>query len=820
MRFRVLSRYNGFNRHHMGRRLQATVSVLGSNEVIMRYSQELGCQVFHRIAVVAVIWLTGLVGTDHSGVYGAGPSTSNTVLADQKLVEGQQAYERGDFQMAIEHWKQSESLYDRVGLIDGRIDAIKNQSTALCELGRYRMAGRQLNQALQLAHDAGDLTRIIGLYDDLGAVLTLAQDLGSARTNLDKSLALVSDGGDRQAEISVLNNLGNLHVAQARHDEALATYLRSADLARQEGDDLLLARALSNAARSAIAVDDQTRATTLCRQVLTVTARLDPTHDQAVLFITTGHLYEGMMHRFVAHQDQNLRSAYEAFSRGLDRAQDLSDQRVMSYALEGLARIYDTQGRTDEALRVARQAVMLAEQSRLTASLYRLQWLSGRLLNAKGKKEEAITAYGHAAEALGSIQQAMTVGLGNRHPTSSFREQVGPLFYEFADLLLQQAAVTTDPDRAQKIMRQSVEVLERLKSAELVDYFQDQCIGQLRAQSIPIEQIASDTAAVYFLPLSDRTEILLIHRDEISRFSSPVARDQLVQEVRRFRYELEDLSTLRHTRHAQRLYQWLIDPIETELRSRDIQTLVFVPDGALRLIPMAALHDGDQYLAQRYAAAITPGLTLTDPKPIEPGTVRMLAAGLTASDHGESLPLEYVQEEIERVTQYFEATLLVDEAFNYQRFESEIRQNPYTAVHIASHGQFGDSPSETFIVAYDSKFTLTDLEQMIRPTRFRDQPIELLALSACQTAAGDDRAALGLAGVALKAGARSVVATLWSVHDRAAAVLMTEFYKQIRDHPGLSKARALQRAQLVLLDSPLHRDPYFWSPFLVIGNWQ
>ena len=122
-------------------------------------------------------------------------------------------------------------------------------------------------------------------------------------------------------------------------------------------------------------------------------------------------------------------------------------------------------------------------------------------------------------------------------------------------------------------------------------------------------------------------------------------------------------------------------------------------------------------------------------------------------------------------------------------------------------------------MTHDAELTLAGLEQLIRPARFRNQPVQLLTLSACETAAGDDRAALGLAGVALKAGAQSALATLWPIQDNVASVLLTEFYKQIHEDSTLSKARALQRAQLKVLESWQYDDPYFWSAFLLIGNW-
>ena len=123
------------------------------------------------------------------------------------------------------------------------------------------------------------------------------------------------------------------------------------------------------------------------------------------------------------------------------------------------------------------------------------------------------------------------------------------------------------------------------------------------------------------------------------------------------------------------------------------------------------------------------------------------------------------------------------------------------------------------MLTYDGKLTLDNLEALIRPSQYRGKPVELLVLSACQTAAGDDRAALGLAGVAVKAGARSALASLWSVNDQSTSALITEVYHQLREHPTISKARALQAAQIKLLDDRRYRHPCYWAPYLLIGNW-
>ena len=150
--------------------------------------------------------------------------------------------------------------------------------------------------------------------------------------------------------------------------------------------------------------------------------------------------------------------------------------------------------------------------------------------------------------------------------------------------------------------------------------------------------------------------------------------------------------------------------------------------------------------------------------------------------------------------------------------ELELKKEPFSLVHIASHGQFGGDVSETFLLAYDEHFSMDRFGEYVGLFRFRDEPLDLLVLSACETAAGDDRAALGLAGVAVRAGARSALATLWHVNDPGSYELIVEFYRQLRS-PDISRAAALQAAQLKLAGDMRYEHPFYWAPFLLINNW-
>ncbi len=220
---------------------------------------------------------------------------------------------------------------------------------------------------------------------------------------------------------------------------------------------------------------------------------------------------------------------------------------------------------------------------------------------------------------------------------------------------------------------------------------------------------------------------------------------------------------------------------------------------------------------EKYAIVTVPGLTLTDPRPLRRKNMKLLLNGLTKPVQGFS-PLPNVSSELKKVKELYKAKVLKDQDFTISKIETQLEKTPYSVVHIASHGQFDRDLNNTFLLAYDGKLTMDILEKVMNISKFRDEPVELLTLSACQTALGDDRAALGLAGVALKAGARSAIATLWFIDDKTTSELISEFYKQLQN-PGLSKAQALKQAQIKMINDPASSHPAYWAPFLLIGNW-
>jgi CHAT domain-containing protein len=233
---------------------------------------------------------------------------------------------------------------------------------------------------------------------------------------------------------------------------------------------------------------------------------------------------------------------------------------------------------------------------------------------------------------------------------------------------------------------------------------------------------------------------------------------------------------------------------------------------------MAALYDGTAYLVEQYAIALAPGLQLTHPQALAALDVKALAAGLTAARQ-RFIPLPHVQAELTQLQATVDSEILLNEQFTAAALERQANNSEFAVLHLATHGEFSSQADETFILAWDRKILVQELDTVLRDRDLtQPNPLELLVLSACETATGDLRAALGLAGVAVRAGARSTLASLWTIPDESTAILMSEFYQALVT-PGMSRAKALQQAQLALLRSPAFQRPRHWAPFVLLGSW-
>jgi CHAT domain-containing protein len=764
--------------------------------------------------VLLFILATGLILVQVSGTVSALEPTPDTFME-----QGLQAYQRGAFDQALAAWKQAADLYERDGKIDKQSQALAQAAQASESLGQVSQALQQLEMALTLVQQTGNRTRIAVVMESLGRTYLAARKPDAAMHYLTQALAIAQadefPDTDRRLIATIHNDLGIVHVAQQHDADALAAFAASAQEAQAAGDRPLTVRPHINAARMAMKLNYPNNARDRLDLALDALKDFEPSHDKAMNLVQVGLGYQQLRASMPAMNASLLLRAAGVLLEATIVAEHVGDGRMRSYADGYLGRLYETEYRYDEALQLTRQAVFSAQSANAPESLFRWQWQLGRLLATTGKLDEGIASYDHATTTLRPIR--LEVASAWKNDSFSEEDSVRGLFFELADLLLRRASLTGDSQGAEPDLRRARDAIETYKATELRDYFLDDCVDTLQARMTKLDTLAAGTAVVYPIVFANRLELLISLPHGMKRLSIPVSSATLTQEVRAFRTTVEKRTTREYLTHAQQLYTWLIRPLEPDLASFKIDTLVFIPDGPLRTVPMAALHDGEQFLIEKFAVATTPGLNLTDPKPIDRAKIRLLTSGLTQAVQGfPSLP--FVEEEINTIHTLYQGGQLLNAEFSAARLEQELKDHPYGILHIATHGWFASDTTQSYLLTYNGKLTINELDRLIGLFRYRKDPLELLALSACQTGIGDDRSALGLAGVAIKAGARSALATLWFINDEASATLVSEFYRQLRN-PSQSKAQALRRAQQKLLADGVYEHPAYWSPFLLLNNW-
>lgn len=483
-----------------------------------------------------------------------------------------------------------------------------------------------------------------------------------------------------------------------------------------------------------------------------------------------------------------------ALARTADNAQDVAETEVL------LAALYRLDDQPETAQRLMNHALLRFTEPPLAALL-----LAAQLHSERSGVASAQSAWLRLAERL--FEQPM---FGQGYSLESQAQQRGRAFRLMIANLLQPREL------AQPQLLTVRNLVESYRQYELQDYFQDDCVAALEATAVSLDSVAPQTAVVYPLILDDRLELVVSINGALSKHRVAVERVALEQLIERYRQTLQERITNRYLAPAQELHQLLIEPIQERLASERVHTLVFVPDGSLLTVPLAALHDGQAHLIERFAVAITPGMSLYAPTEFGNVDPNVLLAGSSGSAVV-TPALPFVDEELEQIQGLYNGALLVNEQFDRETFTREITDRQPNVVHIASHAYFDETPERSFLATHTDKLGFDDLRAAIGTSKFR-RPLELLTLSACETAAGSSKAALGLAGVAIRAGARSAVGTLWRVSDQASSELIVAFYRELKNADA-GRAEALAQAQRTMVADQQFGHPYYWSGFLMINNW-
>lgn len=710
---------------------------------------------------------------------------------------------RGDYESAAAIWSGIAGSPDVDDVWRAR-SAIAH-ADATRQMGLYSEGLSQLQAARSLVERSGDAALAVQFAQVLGNLQLASHRHEEAIATLDAAAMRTNDG---RLLASVLNDLGNALRVDGRLSDALGAYRRALRLATEHELATLRANAAINALRLLMRMQRIDEARVTLHELSEALAAAQPSAERAYALIGASEIEMALGQSIEAARRDTWLAQADEYARATNNGRLMSlaaGRRGMDLATSDVA----------AAEHRLREAAFFAAQERAGELSYFWHWQLARLYMRASRRDEALAEFAAALAALAPLRAELMNGY---HDTDEhFETDIRPLYVEYVDALLRGSASADATTRAAALMRARA-TLEQLKSAELQDYFRDECVLAQEAQARPVETIDADAAVLYPIVLPDRIELLVQIHGTLIQETVPIERERVTESALRLRELIQAPDNTRFLPYARRLHRWLIEPIMPALQRARVQTLVIVPDGALRVIPFAVLHDGSDYLVRSFALATTPSLTLTAPRPLAQGNRPALLTGISAPVQGfASLP--EVKNELASIRAQVGGEVLIDASYTAAGFAAALEREQYAIVHMATHSVVSESSANSFLLTYDGRLTMSDLERILRRGRFREQPIELLTLSACETAIGDERAALGLAGIALKAGARSALATLWRVDDAAAAALTSAFYAALAAPEPHSKAQALRAAQLRVLEQDATAHPAHWAAFMLIGNW-
>ncbi|MDF5738475.1 MULTISPECIES: CHAT domain-containing protein [unclassified Nostoc] len=748
------------------------------------------------------------------------------IFAQALDVRGGLELAQGQTEVALSTWQEAAKIYQHLNDISALIRNRINQTQAMQALGNYLQADKTLTSVREILQKQPDSSlKATGLYS-LGNILRSLGYLNDSHKILEESSSVAERVGSAIAQSNALLSLGNTIRAQTSAQLSLGNTTRAKDYARtaiqyyQQAAQIASAiptvrlQAQLNLLRLLVEQEEFSTAKALLPQIQSQIDNLPPSRTAVNYRINFAQSLSKMIQNSVQPKD-----VAKMLAQAVQVAKSLKDQRTESYALGTLGELYEQTGQLSDAKALTQQALVKAESIDAQDIAYQWHWQMGRILQKQSNIPAATNAYSRAYNALKSLRNDLVAI--NPDVQFSFRESIEPVYRQYVDLLLQlQENTFQKPDN----LVQARQVIESIQLAELDNFFRSPCLLP-RVDLDKLVENEKSTAVIYPIILDNRLEIItrLPGQDRIYRKTTKVPKDFLEKTVEQLQKDLPIASREPDVKqHSQQLYDWLIKPIESDFANKGITSLVFVLDGSLRNIPMAILYDKQQqkYLIEKYAISLMPGLQLLAPKSLDNVRLNVLIAGVEQERMIEGKyfsELSNVTQELKQVKYEVKSSKeLLNQEFTKANLQKQIQFTPFSIVHLATHGQFSSDIEQTYILTWDSLLKVTELDSLLRATgESRPETIELLVLSACKTATGDKRAALGLAGVAVRAGARSTLATLWTIDDESTSDFMGEFYRQL--DAGVTKAQALQRAQLAILAK--ENRPYFWAPYVLLGNW-
>ncbi len=760
-------------------------------------------------------------------------------LAKSLNTKGRLHWGKGDMEAALNTWRQATAAYRQAGHERGILLSLINQAKALQALGLHIQSKTILEEDIAqiLQNETLDPTLQATGFWHLGNAQRQVGNLKASQTNLQKSLTITNTYHLKSLGSAVLLDLGNTERALSnsmsaigKKDEALA-HRQAALKAYQEvasstSASMNQVQANLNQLSFLIDLGEWSAAQTLWPELLTKVTQLPLSRTAIYAQLNCARSLTKIMQainepQINLHKNQGKIPTWQEIDailvRAIQQSQVLNDPIAKSYGVGQRGELYETIQQWSQAQALTQEALWLTNETQYLDDRYRWEWQQGRLLKAQGKQDEAIKAYNAAVKTLEQVRQNLL--FINAEVQFSFRDNVEPIYRELVELLL---STENSAEPSQENLDKAIQQIDSLQLSELENFLRCDL-----TQTTSISQFKADskTAILYPMILDNRLTVILQLPEDQKRFAAvEIAREEVEETLQQLRQNLSNAPnrTPEVIAAAKEVYQWLIAPLAPELQQQEqIDTLVFVLDGPLRNVPMAVLHDGEDYLIKRYAIAVAPQLELFTPSPL-PKNLRAFTGGVGKPQEIEGRTFSKIEKltaELDEVSQLTNTPPpLIDEAFQRETLQEQLSTGEYSAIHIKTHGLFSSDPEETFIVAHEELIRGQELGELIQTASLQgDTPVELLVLSSCSTATGDNRAVLGLAGIAVRAGAHSAVSTLWEAQDVPNTELMIQFYKELQQ-PKASRAQALRKAQLALIDRG-YKAPHIWATYVLVGNW-
>ncbi|NER20838.1 MAG: CHAT domain-containing protein [Symploca sp. SIO1C2] len=766
--------------------------------------------------------------------------TYSEILAKTLNTQGRLQWETGQLEPALGTWQRATVNYQEAGNQTGIIGSLINQAKALQTLGLSSKAEEKLQTAYQILQKSDSPLKAKG-FKDLGNALRRLGKLDESRQVLVESLKFAQLP---TAKGAVLLELGNTERALAQradaigkqpetlsHTQAAIAYFQQAF---QTGEQIqaslnqlsLLIETEQWSEVATILPEIQKSLTSLPPSRTAIHARLNfarsltclhPHLDPEALSCISGESSQ-QVSKDPSIEPPSWTEIAQILAAAAQQAQELEDLQAQSYALGQLGGLYELTQQWSDAQNLTQQALLKAYQ---TADIrYRWEWQLGRIAKKQGDLDNAIANYKVAVDTLQTIRQdLLTI---NSDVRFSFRDNIEPLYRGLVDLLLRTEDKSQPP---QENLKLAIGEIDSLQLAELENFLGCDLSPTVQLNQ-ELDNIDQTAAFIYPIMLEDRLAVIFkLPGQPLKYHGNLIERTVVSRKLRKLRKAILRGDSGTVIENSQTVYQWLIEPLEAYLKnSSEVETLVFVLDGELRNLPMSVLYDQktDQYLIEKkYSLVLLPSAQLFDLQ-TTPEKLQVLGAGISEKRQIENRTFSALDAtaELEQIQNTVSSEILLNSQFTKPNLQQNINSGAFSVVHMATHGNFSSDPEETYILAYNQLLRANDLHNLLRSDNQQAaNTIELLVLSACKTAEGDNRATLGLAGLAVRAGARSTLATLWQVSDESTVQLMEQFYNALNE-PGVTKAEALHRAQQALLNDQKYQNPSFWAPYVLVGNWQ